>query len=164
MDTIDSKALTILTKQGRMSWADLAQHLGLSAPATAERVRKLEEAGLISGYAALVRPTQIGYGLSAFVAIAFGKTKHRKPFLKAIQRIPEVVECHHVAGDEDYLLKLFARDTLHLDHLVSEQLRAIPGVLRTRTTVVLSTQKEGLFQPAYEVSEPVVADRSTPFA
>ncbi len=160
MDAIDSKAIVLLSQNGRMSWADLAHQLGLSAPAVAERVRKLEETGVISGYAAVVRPPQLGYTLSAFVGITFGKTKHRKGFLKAIQRLPEILECHHVAGEEDFLLKLVARDTSHLDHLVSEQLRAIPGVLRTRTTVILSTQKEGLFQSSWDGTQSSQSDRS----
>lgn len=147
MDTLDSKAIQALANRGRMSWADLAQELGLSAPAAAERVRKLEEAGIIRGYAALVNASALGYGLVAFIEVIFGKTRHRKGFRKAIQQMPEVLECHHIAGEADYLLKVLARDPSHLDQLVGDRLRGIPGVLRTRTTVVLSTQKEVTFRP-----------------
>ncbi|MCU0227392.1 MAG: Lrp/AsnC family transcriptional regulator [Bryobacterales bacterium] len=159
MDAIDSKVLFCLSHDGRISWTDLAQQLGLSAPAAADRVRKLEEAGIIRGYTAIVPPPAMGLQLSAFVAITFGKSKHRKPFLKAIQRIPEVLECHHVAGEEDFLLKVVARDTAHLDHLVGEQLRSLSGVLRTRTTVVLSTQKEGSFRPSPPSGEAPMDER-----
>jgi len=146
MDALDSKALALLSQNGRMSWTELAQQLGLSAPAAAERVKKLEEAGLIRRYAALLDADALGYAITAFVEITFGKTRHRKGFRKAIQALPEVLECHHIAGDADYLLKVVTKDPAHLDSLVGEQLRSIPGVLRTRTTVVLSTQKEGAFQ------------------
>lgn len=147
MDTLDSKAISLLSSQGRMSWAELAQELGLSAPAAAERVRKLEEAGVIRGYAAVLDAHALGYSLAAFIEVTFGKTRHRKGFRKAIQALPEILECHHIAGEADYLLKVIAKDPPHLDQLVGERIRAIPGVLRTRTTVVLSTQKETRFQP-----------------
>lgn len=147
MDALDSKVIRALASQGRMSWAELAQELGLSAPATAERVRKLEEAGIIRGYTALLNAQALGYGLVAFIAVTFGKTRHRKGFRKAILQMPEVLECHHIAGEADYLLKVMTRDPSHLDHLVSDRLRAVPGILRTRTTVVLSTQKETSFRP-----------------
>ena len=145
MDDIDSKVLTQLSENGRTSWAELAQLLGLSAPAAAERARKLEERGFILGYTALLDRTLLGFGMQAFVAVTLSKSKHRKPFLKAIQRMREVLECHHVAGDEDFLLKVVARDTAHLDQLIAEQLREVSGVSRTKTTVVLSTSKETVF-------------------
>jgi len=155
MDALDSKAIALLAKSGRMSWAELAQQLGLSAPAAADRVRKLEESAVITGYAALIDPVQLGQTITAFIAVTYGKSKHRKLFLKAIHRIPEIVECHHVATAEDFLLKVITRDTTHLDHLITNQIRAIPGVLRTNTTVVLSTQKQGPFQPGYSVTPSV---------
>ncbi len=145
MDDIDSKVVSLLCQNGRTSWADLAQHLNLSAPAAAERVRKLEERGIIRGYTALLDPHQFGFGLQAFVAVTLGKSKHRKPFLKAIQKMPEVLECHHVAGEEDFLLKVLVKDTAHLDQLIADEIREINGVQRTKTTVVLSTAKETTF-------------------
>lgn len=150
MDKLDSKVIVMLSKQGRMSWADLAQHLGLSAPAAADRVRKLEESGLITGYSAITNPSALGLSLAAFISVTFGKSKHRKQFLKAVQKIPEIVECHQVTGEEDFLLKVLTRDTVHLEQLIHEQVRTLPGVLRTKTKVVLSTQKDGPFQPGTE--------------
>ncbi len=147
MDTLDLKAMNVLSSQARISWAELAQQLGLSAPAAADRVRKLEEAGVIRGYTALLDAHALGYALVAFVEVTFGKTKHRRGFRKAIQLMPEILECHHIAGDADYLLKVVTRDASHLDQFVGDRIRAVPGVLRTRTTIVLSTQKEMTFQP-----------------
>lgn len=150
MDTIDYKAIALLARQGRISWTDLAQRLNLSPPATADRVRKLEETGVIAGYGATLNLERLGYSLSAYVAVTFGKSKHRKPFLKAVHRIPEILECHHVAGEEDFLLKVVARDAAHLEQLLGDELRSLPGVLRTKTTVILSTQKSGAFLPLEE--------------
>lgn len=142
MDDLDVKALSILCDNGRVSWSDLAHQLNLSAPAAAERVHKLEERGIIRGYTAVLDPAALGYGLSAFVAITLGKIKYRKSFLRTIKKLPEVLECHQVAGEEDFLLKVLVRDIAHLNALVGDSLRSIDGVQRSKTTVVLSTVKE----------------------
>src|SRR4051794_40789976 len=105
VDETDSKLLRMIMAQGRATWADIAQHLGLSAPAAADRVRRLEERGVIQGYAALVNSEAVGYPLTAFVAVVLDRPKHRAPFLQRIAKLAEVSECHHIAGDEDFLLK-----------------------------------------------------------
>ena len=151
MDDLDTKALALLCENGRISWAELAQHLQLSAPAAAERVRKLEERGIIRGYTALLDAASFGYGLAAFVAVTLGKCKHRKAFPRAIRKLPEVLECHRVTGEDDYLLKVLVRDTAHLDTLVGDSLRTIEGVQRTTTSVVLSTIKEATFGNTHRV-------------
>src|SRR5271167_2958887 len=96
--SLDSKALRLLMQQGRVSWTDLARHLGLSAPAAADRVHRLEERGVIRGYAALVDAEAAGYPLAAFIAVALDRPDRRPAFLKRIAAIPEVAECHHVSG------------------------------------------------------------------
>jgi Lrp/AsnC family leucine-responsive transcriptional regulator len=146
--TIDSKAIAFLMRRGRASWAELAKHLHLSPPAAAERVRKLEERGVIQGYAALVNPDALGYPLTAFVAVTLERPQHRKGFLKRVAAIPEIVECHHVAGEYDYLLKVRARNTLDLDRVLSQNLKSGAGVTRTVSTIVLSTVKESVEVPA----------------
>jgi Lrp/AsnC family leucine-responsive transcriptional regulator len=145
--TVDSKALALLMHQGRASWAELAKYLGLSAPAAAERVHKLEQRGVIRGYAALVNPDALGYPLAAFVAVTLERPQHRKAFLKRVGAIREIVECHHVAGEYDYLLKVRARNTLDLDRVLSQKLKSGAGVTRTVTTIVLSTVKETVEVP-----------------
>jgi Lrp/AsnC family leucine-responsive transcriptional regulator len=142
LDNIDSKVIVKLIEQGRVTWAELGEHLGLSAPAAADRVRRLEERGVIRGYTALVDSEAVGCGLVAFIAVSLDKPEHRREFLTLIADIPEIQECHHVAGDEDYLLKVRCGGTRHLDQLISDTIKAVPGVGRTRTTVVLSTAKE----------------------
>jgi Lrp/AsnC family leucine-responsive transcriptional regulator len=104
MDALDRKALAHLMRHGRASWAELGQVLGLSAPAAADRVRKLEEKGIIRGYAALPNPETLGYSLVAYVFVTLGSHRKRSDFLRSIEKLPEVTECHHVAGEDDYLL------------------------------------------------------------
>ncbi len=142
MDAIDYKAIAVLQASGRESWAKLGETLGMTAPAAAERVRKLEEGGVIRGYAALVDAESVGAALTAFVAITLDRPEHRKAFLKRVGKLAEVQECHHVAGDDDYLLKVRCRGARDLDRVISEELKSVPGVGRTRTTIVLNTAKE----------------------
>jgi Lrp/AsnC family leucine-responsive transcriptional regulator len=142
MDILDWKAIRHLMTHGRVTWADLAGILGLSAPAAADRVRYLEAQGVIKGYAALINPDAVGCGLTAFVSVTLERPEHRAPFLAWVDEQAEVQECHHVAGDDDYLLKVRCRDTRHLDNLIGDRLKALPGIRRTRTTIVLSTTKE----------------------
>jgi Lrp/AsnC family leucine-responsive transcriptional regulator len=142
MDTMDMKAIAHLQTTGRESWARLGETLGVTGPAAAERVRRLEDRGVIRGYAALLDPEAVGARLTAFVAVTLRRPKHRRGFLKRVGALAEVQECHHVAGDDDYLLKVRCSSTSHLDRVLSEDLKGVPGVLRTRTTIVLSTVKE----------------------
>lgn len=142
MDEIDIKVLQQLMVQGRITWSELASLLQLSAPATADRVRRLEEKGIIQSYAALVNPELIGCGIMAFIAITLDRPDHRQGFLDLVNQLPEIQECHHVTGDDDYLLKVRCASTRSLEQLISNQIKGLPGILRTRTTLALSTVKE----------------------
>jgi Lrp/AsnC family transcriptional regulator, leucine-responsive regulatory protein len=150
MDSLDKKALALLSKQGRATWAELAEHLGLSAPSAADRVRKLEEQGVISSYAALLDPASVGYPLTAFIFVTLASQRKRAAFLQAIEKMEQVSECHHIAGDDDYLLKVRCRTMQDLDHLLAKDLKDKLGVTRTRTTVVLATAKEIVRVPVEE--------------
>lgn len=141
MDSNDLKVIKQLMEQARTTWADLGSLLGLSAPAAADRVRKLEETGVIKGYAALVNPDEIGCGLAAIISVTLECPEQRGEFLHMINHLPEVLECHHVAGAEDYILKVRCSCTRDLEHLISEGIKSLPGI-KTRTTVILSTVKE----------------------
>jgi Lrp/AsnC family leucine-responsive transcriptional regulator len=142
IDAIDAKALAVLQRDGRETWATLGSALGMTGPAAAERVRRLEEAGVITGYRAVLEPRALGLGLTAFIAVSLGGSADRSTFLGRIARMPEVLECHHVTGDDDYLLKVRCAGTPELDRLLVHELKGIGGVVRTRTTVVLGTEKE----------------------
>lgn len=126
----------------RASWTELGALTGLSAPAAADRVRRMEEKGVIRAYSAAVDPEAVGLGMAAFIAVSLSGANSRAPFLTNVRNLPEVLECHHVAGDADYILKVRCRDTHALEDLISRVLKAMPGVDRTRTTVILSTVKE----------------------
>jgi Lrp/AsnC family transcriptional regulator, leucine-responsive regulatory protein len=147
IDALDSKVLTFLMHSGRATWAELGAFLGLSPPSAADRVRKLEERGVIRGYAALVDPAAAGHPLTAYVSVSLATHRNRAAFLRAIEEMEQVAECHHVAGEDDYLLKVRCRGTQDLDHLLAHELKDKLGVARTRTTIVLSTAKESVRVP-----------------
>jgi len=154
VDTLDRAALSRLMIDGRASWSDLGEDLGLAATSAAERVRKLEREGIITGYAALVEAAAVGADLTAFVAVTLDDVTARASFLEAASGLDEVAEIHHVAGDDDYLLKVRCGGTRGLETLVSEGLKSLPGVARTRTTVVLSTVKESVIVPLGSAAGP----------
>ena len=147
LKSLDVKALKLLMRNGRATWAELGQFLHLSAPSAADRVRKLEQRGVIRGYAALVDPASVGHPLTAYVSVSLTSHRNRAAFLRAISKMDQVAECHHVAGDDDYLLKVRCRGTQDLDHLLATQLKDKLGVARTRTTIVLFTAKESARVP-----------------
>jgi len=142
MDAIDLTILRTLVANARVTFSELAELVGLSGPSTAERVRKLEERGVLRGYHADIDPARVGMGLTAFVSVTLGHPEDRAGFLRTIAEFPGVVECHHTAGDDDYLLKVHVDGTAGLESFVSDRLKGVPGVLRTRTTVVLSSPLE----------------------
>ena len=141
MDAIDSKVVKRLMEKGRSTWAELGTLLALSAPAAADRVHKLEDAGVIKGYAALIDPDAIGCGLAALISVIVEQQEQRINFLKKIYGLSEVLECHHVAGDVDYILKVRCTGTRDLERLISQEIKSFPGI-KTRTMVILSTLKE----------------------
>ena len=147
LNSLDSKGVRLLLRNGRASWAELGKELGLSAPSAADRVHKLEQRGVIRGYAALVDPASVGYPLTAYVSVTLASHLKRAAFLRAIDKMEQVAECHHVAGDDDYLLKVRCRGTQDLDHFLATELKDKLGVAKTRTTIVLSTAKESVRVP-----------------
>ena len=142
MDSTDHELLRRLQHDGRAHWADLAVAVKLTPPAVAERVHKLAEAGVIKRIAAHVDPEAVGLPLLAFVAVTLAHPRDRRPFLARVASAPEILECHHVAGEHDFLLKVRCAGTSALDTLLSETLKAMEGVVRTNTTIVLGTPKE----------------------
>lgn len=148
LDAIDQKALGCLARNGRMSWAELGEMLGLSAPAAAERVRKLEESGVIAQFTAILDPEAAGFPVLAFVLVTLASQGNRKGFLEAVRRNARILECHHIAGEDDYLIKVRCRSLAELDRLLSDDLKSKMGVARTRTTIVLGTAKETSHLPA----------------
>ena len=148
MDDLDYKALALLMERGRAPWTEIGELLELSAPAAAERVRKLEEHSVIIGYRAIASAEALGYPLLAFVRVTLGSRSHREVFLKGIVKHQQVVECHHIAGDDDYLLKVRCRGTSDLEHFLTVVLKDRLGVARARTTIALTTVKETTALPS----------------
>lgn len=140
INEIDLKILNIIQQDARISNAEIARQVGLAPSAVLERVKKLEERKIIRGYAAELDAAQIGFGLTAFI---FVRTKDCSDEAdRLLAAIPEVLEVQDVAGDEDYLLKVRAKDAADLARILREKLKNVPNVISTRTTVVLRTIKE----------------------
>lgn len=142
MDWIDHRLVQALQTDGRATQLDLSKVVKLSQPATAERMRKLEEAGVITGYSARVDAAKLGKDVTAFIGLSIEHPKYFESFSKRVLALEEVLECHRVAGADSYLLKVKTENTATLDTLLVETLRTIPGVTRTHTTIVLSSVKE----------------------
>jgi Lrp/AsnC family transcriptional regulator, leucine-responsive regulatory protein len=143
LDSIDYKLLGLLQQNARMTQLEMAAAVGLSQPAVAERMRKLEQEGIITGYVARVDGRKLGKDITAFIGVRIDHPKYNAGFAKKILALPDVLECHRVTGPDSYILKVVTEDTQTLDRLISDLLRNIPGVTRTMTTVVTSSIKEG---------------------
>ncbi len=141
LDTLDLRLLHALQANARSTYADLGALVGLKPPAVHERVKRLEARGFIRGYAARLDPKGLGLGLVSFVSAYTTADVRYDRFTAAVAALPEVGEVHSVAGEESFLLKVLTRSTAHLDDFLS-RLKAIPGIGRTKTTIVLSTPFE----------------------
>lgn len=147
MDDIDRRLIEALRANGRATYADLARRVGLSAPAVHERVAKLEERGVITGYHATIAPEALGLGVSALVGILQSDNANHASVAESLEAMPEIEDCWFVAGEETYVVKVRASDIQALEHVITA-LNSIRGVARTRTTVVLSSRFEGRVPPA----------------
>ena len=151
MDETDIKLVDLLQRDGRATQHELAKAVGLSQPSVAERIRKLEERGIITGYVARVDGARLGCDITAFVGVGIEHPKYFEGFAKKVLGLEEVLECHRVAGEDSYMLKVKTRNPRTLDRLLVQVIRIIPGVTRTQTTIVLTSIKE-------ETRVPVVAE------
>ncbi|MBA3233525.1 MAG: Lrp/AsnC family transcriptional regulator [Propionibacteriales bacterium] len=140
MEDLDRAILALLSQDGRMSYTDLGRATGLSTSAVHQRVRRLEQRGVIRGYSALVDPEAVDLSLTAFVSIRPIDPSEPDDAPERLRSFPEIEACHSVAGDESYLLKVRVRAPVDLEALLA-RIRAAAGV-STRTTVVLSTPYE----------------------
>ncbi len=145
LDDLDLRLLHALQSNARSTYAELGSHVGLKPPAVHERVKRLEQRGFIRGYAARLDPKGLGLGLVAFVSAYTTADVTYERFTSAVAALPEVLEVHSVAGEETFVLKVLTRSTGHLDEFLS-RLKAVPGIGRTKTTIVLSTpfEREGI--------------------
>ena len=144
MDVTDLRILEILQRDARATQQEIARRVRLSQPSVADRIHKLEARGVIQAYIAKLDPAQLGKDITAFVGVGISHPKYFEQFGKKILALTDVLECHRVAGSDSYLLKIRTENTRSLDRLLVEQIRALPGVYRTETTMVLSSIKEDL--------------------
>jgi len=144
MDQIDKKILEFLQEHSRATSSEISKRVDLSLPAVSDRIRKLEENGIIERYTVRINRAACGFYLTALVFVSLGDTGHIEDFRKAVVDFPQVIECHHLAGDYDYLLKVLVTGTDELERFLSRQLKSIAGVTKTNTQIVLSTLKEEL--------------------
>ena len=142
VDDIDLQILQILQANARETQADIARAVGLAPSAVLERMRKLESRGVIRGYTAEVDPRVVERGMLAFVAVRSEEAPGDDNVARELGRLPDVLEVHHVAGEDCYLVKVRARDAEHLGSLLRTRIGRIAGVKSTRTTIVLETVKE----------------------
>ena len=141
LDEIDIKILSILQHHGRRHLAEIAKEVDLSPPAVMERVKKLESHGVIKGYHALLDAKVLGKDVVAFIGVSVGHQRYIAAFASHMVRQHDVLECHHVTGEESFILKVKTANTGSLERLLGE-IRSMEGVTRTVTKVVLSTPKE----------------------
>ncbi|HEX2445710.1 MAG TPA: Lrp/AsnC family transcriptional regulator [Vicinamibacterales bacterium] len=152
IDETDAKILNLLQANARIPQVEIAREVGLAPSAILERIRKLEARGVVQGYAALLDPRALGQGMLAFVAVRSAEPPGDDHVARALASVPEVLEVHHVAGEDCYLVKLRARDAAHVGELLRTRIGGITGVTSTRTTIVLETVKE---TPRLPVTEPI---------
>ncbi|PID85178.1 MAG: AsnC family transcriptional regulator [Chloroflexi bacterium] len=143
LDELDLSILRTLQENGRMSNVDLANHINLSPPATYTRLKRLEKQGYIHHYAALLNWKQMGYDMICFINISLQMHQpgEVEKFRKRVSNLPEVMECHHVTGEFDYLLKVAIKNREDLDRFVMKQLTPIPGIGRIYTSLALNEIK-----------------------
>lgn len=152
LDKVDRKILEILQRNAKITNAQLSKEIGLSPAPTLERVKKLEQSGVIDSYHAKLNTSKIGLGISTFVQIKL--TGHDKEsirtFISAINKIDEVIECHHVTGSSDFILRVIAKDIASYQQLMLDKVNEVPVVDSLQSLVILSTFKDSKALPIPE--------------
>jgi Lrp/AsnC family leucine-responsive transcriptional regulator len=143
LDPTDLTILACLQANARTTNADIARQLGMAPSAILDRIRKLEQRGVIQGYTARIDAGAIGLGLTAFILVRTAERVGSGAIGDALAAIPEVLDVHHVAGEDCYLVKVRVRDTAGLSLLLRDRFGRLKGVRNTRSTIVLATVKEG---------------------
>lgn len=149
LDDIDEKILQILQENGRITNADLAKCIELSPPSALQRVRRLERAGYIIGYTALLDPEKLGYPITvwAMMSLTLHQDQPVEKFRESVMLIPEVVECYNVSGEFDFLLKILVADIAAYEALMREKLSRLEGVRQLKSSFVLGVTKHSTHIP-----------------
>ena len=141
LDELDVRLLDALQRNGRSTFAELADLVGLKTSAVHDRVKRLETRGHIRGYSAQLDGKRLGIELTAFISCYTAPDAEYALFTSTLAAMPEIIEVHSVAGEESFVCKAMTRSTQHLDDLLT-RLKSVPGMARTKTTIVLSTPFE----------------------
>lgn len=140
MDEIDYRILTCLKENARENATNIGTKINLSTSAVIERIKKLENSGLIEGYTTLLNHEMLGRDLMAFMYVSLEHPKHYESFVSKIKGNPSITECYYIAGDYDFILKVVTKTGKGLEEILTD-IKSISGVSGTRTSVVLSTNK-----------------------
>ena len=140
MDLIDIKILEVLQENARVSISDLSKKVNLSLSAVSERLKKLENSKIISKYTVILEPKLMGKDLSVIISIGLESTSDTQSFLDFVQSEPEILGCHYITGEYDYMLKVTTTNT-HTLEMIMNRLKSFNGIKRTQTNVILSTTK-----------------------
>ncbi len=146
LDKIDFTILNLLQRGGRTKRSDIAEATGLSVPSISDRLKRLEEDGVIAEYRAVVNPYKLGFDVTAFVVVTIDSSEHYDAFLKKVSDTDEIIECHAITGEGTHLLKIRVKNTKILEELLSI-MQSWDGVTKTLTRVVLSSPKETTMLP-----------------
>jgi Lrp/AsnC family leucine-responsive transcriptional regulator len=157
LDATDLRILDLLQENCKRPLAAIGEKVGLSAPAVMERVHKMEEAGVILGYVAVLDARLLGLDVTAFIGVSVAHPKLIGSFERELSRTDAVLECHHVTGSHTLLLKVRTESTESLEDLI-DRIRSLEGVTRTETSIVLSTQTERTRLPL-DLEEPQLKPR-----
>ncbi len=149
LDTIDHKILTELQKDGRESASNIAEKINVSVPTITERIRKLQDSGVIIGFQAVVDPASVGLDVAAIITVISGSSQYYKEVTLAAEDTPEVVQCFSTTGNGSHTLLVTTKNSNTLEELL-RKIQSWPGVTRTETQIILSSYKSGTIFPILE--------------
>ncbi len=144
MNSKDLDIIRLLQQNGKLSYAEVGEHVGLSITAVKERIKRLVQTGVLKENVYIPNPDQIGLDICAFVQVLMPVPAEEDHFVAAINAVAEVQECHFITGEYSYLLKVRVKNTKALEQVMRERIKTIPGVVRTNTIMALTTTKETL--------------------
>lgn len=141
MDNIDKRILHILHKNARITASEISNQINLSVSAVGDRLKKLEASGIIENYTTILNPKMLDKSLTAIIMVALERPKYADVFQNFVNSENDILDCYYLAGDYDYALKIVTEDTGSLEVLIGK-IKALEGLLKTKTTIVLSTVKD----------------------
>lgn len=142
LDLLDQKILVLLQKDAKRSQTEIAAEIRLSTSTVSDRIKHMHNNGIIKNTVVTLDASKIGLNILAFISVLIDWNKSNQSFVQMVEKMPQVLECHHVTGDWSYLLKVRAKHNVELEDLISTKIKSLPGVTRSETIFVLNTAKE----------------------